>query len=180
MVKNVELVLALDENNGDLLGCIQVEVKGNREGGNDGLPNLNEGEKKGEFTCLAVRSNTKNTVTHAKTQAVKVHTAPSQNSSARGRGIGAALVRVAEAHCRSKGCTRMQLGIMCPVVGEEPEYKKWLQKYYLGLGYEHLSTLELAFEKDAQGRVVVDQLHDMYEPLHQPVQCKAILFDKLL
>ena len=45
---------------------------------------------------------------------------------------------------------------------------------------KHRSTLKLAFEKDANGRVVVDQLHEMYEPLHQLVPCKAILFDKLL
>ena len=183
MVENGELMLAMDEstaNANELLGCIQVEVKGTKDsGGNSGLPDLTN-EKVGEFTCFAVRGATQNTVTAPFTQQVTVDEAPSPKTNVRGRGIGATLVRAAEAYVRQQGCTRMQLGILCPAQGPEPEYKQWLQEYYRGLGYEHNSTIYLEFEKDKEGNVVVDQLHDMYEPLRQLVQCKAILFDKKL
>ena len=74
----------------------------------------------------------------------------------------------------------MQLAIMCPAHGPEPAYKEWLQAYYVSLGYDHTTTLYLDFETDEKGNVIVDQLHAMYEPLHQLVQCKAIMFDKHL
>lgn len=179
MVENGELMLAMDESTNALLGCIQVEVKGTKDSGNSGLPDLTD-EKVGEFTCFTVRGATRYTVTAPFTQKVTVDKAPSPKSNFRGRGIGASLVRAAEAYARQQGCIRMQLGIMCPAQGPEPEYKQWLQQYYMGLGYEHHSTIYLEFEKDKEGNVVVDQLHDMYEPLRQLVQCKAILFDKKL
>ena len=180
MVENGELMLAMDEATNELLGCIQVEVKGTKDSsGNSGLPDLTD-EKVGEFTCFAVRGANNYTVTAPFTQRVAVDKTPSPKSNVRGRGIGASLVRAAEAFARQQGCTRMQLGIMCPAQGPEPEYKQWLQQYYMGLGYELHSTIYLEFEKDDAGNVVVDQLHDMYEPLRQFVQCKAILFDKKL
>jgi SAM-dependent methyltransferase len=181
MVENGELMLAMDEaSTNGLLGCIQVEVKGAKESSrNSGLPDLTD-EKVGEFTCFAVRGATSYTVTSPSTQRVTVDEVPSPKPNVRGRGIGASLVRAAEAFARQQGCTRMQLGIMCPAQGPEPEYKQWLQQYYMGLGYELHSTVYLEFEKDEEGNVVVDQLHDMYEPLRQLVQCKAILFDKKL
>jgi SAM-dependent methyltransferase len=180
MVKNGELMLAMDESStNELLGCIQVEVKGTKNSGNSGLPDLTN-EKVGEFTCFAVRGATHYTVTAPFTQKVVVDKAPSPKPNVGGRGIGVALVRAAEAYARQQGCTRMQLGIMCPAQGPEPEYKQWLQQYYMGLGYEHHSTIYLEFEKDQEGNVMVDQLHDMYEPLRQLVQCRAILFDKKL
>ena len=73
----------------------------------------------------------------------------------------------------------MQIAILCPA-DHEPEYKKWLQSYYLGLGYEHKASPRLRFQKDERGVVVKDELHEMYDPLHQLVQCKAIVMDKML
>lgn len=182
MVEHEQLVLAEDEDTGELMGCIQVKIKKNS--GSSGLPGFgqeeNEDAKVGEFTCLAVKSDTITTVSNANTQAVVVQSSRSSEANRCGRGIGAALVRAAEAHCRQEGCGRMQLGIMCPAEGPEPEYKQWLQTYYQSLGYTYQSTLTLDFETDDEGNVLVDQLHDMYEPLHQLVQCNAILYDKVL
>lgn len=62
----------------------------------------------------------------------------------------------------------------------EPEYKQWLQTYYLGLGYQHKASPHLRFQRGEQGKVVVDELNDMYAPLHQLVPCKVITFDKML
>ena len=191
-----------------LLGCIQVEVKG--RGVNQGLPvkstiesevghggNSSSGNSSdsdgdssersggsgvGEFACLAVRA-------HARHRS--------------GRGVGAMLVRAAEAHCRSEGCgasactqTRpyllpccpdifllffafpllrhsdlMQMGILS-LAEDEPEYKKWLARWYLRLGYEHRETLTLRFEPD--------EVSEMYSYLKQRVPCKYVLFDKRL
>ena len=214
MVQDGELLLAFDEDNDDLVGCIQVKIKyptendttnddGSSSGGG-GLPtfgddddnNDNDQQKRdnnaivGEFTCLAVSSNIHARVHNANTQNVTIErmertdtdttTSSSSRTDRRGGGIGAALVRAAEAHARNYGAVRMTLGIMCPAE-YEPPYKVWLQDYYRKLGYEYQSTIVLDFEKDpTTGKVIVDQLHDMYEPLHQLVQCKAILFDKRL
>jgi len=180
MVRHEELMIAQDEDTGELVGCIQVEMKDSDDVG--GLPDFgNDGTGKiGEFTCLAVRSNISTTVSDVNTQQVRVQAVPAAaQTSKRGNGIGAALVRAAEAHCRQHGCSRMQLGILCPVESE-PAYKQWLKEYYLSLGYTYHSTLFLDFEKDAFGNVVVDQLHEMYEVLHQLVPCKAILYYKQL
>jgi len=54
----------------------------------------------------------------------------------------------------------------------------WLQGYSQSLAYDYHSSVVLDFETDATGNVIVDQMHEMYEPLHQLMQCKAILFDK--
>jgi len=202
MVHQHQLMVALCKDTHELLGCVQVLIKdptttettetNSKQGG---LPNLTIDGKIGEFTCLAVKSNTRATIKHANTQNVTVEISASETNTSkppqtnRSRGIGAELVRAAESHARHKGCTRMQLGVICPSTAKdsieaEPEYKVWLQHYYRSLGYEHRSTVELDFElqTDVQGEnvVVKDQLHDMYDVLHQLVPCKAILFDKQL
>ena len=133
-----------------LLGCVQVEVKG--EGVNHGLPTSGK-DKVGEFSCLAVREF------------------DGHRGAPTPRGIGSALVRAAEAYCRSRGCGVMQMGILCPAA-DEPPYKQWLQRWYLRLGYEHRNTLMLRFEPD--------EINEMYSCLKQLVPCKYILFDKRL
>jgi len=182
MVEDGELMVAEDEKTGELVGCVQVNVK-REEAGAGGLPNFGNGEdveRVGEFTCLAVRSDAVCTVEHVHTPRVAVRIAPAPvGTGRRGRGIGAALVRAAEAHCRRRGCARMQLAILTPAEAE-PAYKTWLRTYYRGLGYTHRSTLALGFEVDGEGKVVVDEVHEMYEVLHQLVPCKAVLFDKRL
>jgi len=191
MVKNDELFLAEDESSGELMGCIQVLIRSQKQAStsSDGLPNtINESEdekdanaKVGEFTCLAVASNVKTKVINENTPKVVVQRDKDDSEkSFRRRGIGAALVRAAEAHARDQGAQTMKLAIMCPAEGPEPEYKIWLQNYYKALGYDHYSTIYLDFEKDSEGNVVVDQLHAMDEPLHQLVQCKAIMFQKAI
>ena len=186
---------------GDFVGCIQVMVKGaggageppegqppggqpqqqpqpqqqgkgkgEGEGGcrrgddgevpqNTGLPSAHAGPV-GEFTCLAVAA------------------------SCGGHGLGEALVRAAEAHARRAGCERMVLGVMCPAVApeHEPEYKVWLQRYYLRLGYDRLPHMELAFKPPrGEGQHNErDELNEMYSCLRQLVPCKAILMDKAL
>ena len=165
MIKKGEILAAMD---GDaLVGCIQVLVKGDKENKEDqedevqnaGLP-ANHSGPVGEFTCLAVAD------------------------SFVGRGLGESLVRAAEASARRAGCETMLLGVMCPNVSPElePEYKKWLQNWYLKLGYDHSSTIELEFAPpmNADEHNEVDQLNDMYACLRQLVPCKAILMDKTL
>ena len=71
------------------------------------------------------------------------------------------------------------IAILCPA-DHEPEYKQWLQSYYLGLGYEHKASPHLRFQQDEHGQVVQDELHKMYAMLRQLVQCKAIIMDKML
>ncbi|KAL3921985.1 MAG: hypothetical protein SGARI_006557, partial [Bacillariaceae sp.] len=173
MVENGELLLALDPNNGELMGCVQVKFGG-------GLPSDGSNDVTAEFTCLAVASDIAAAVNNANTQQGTIDRTVQEGTSKRGRGIGAALVRKAEALARDQGATKMLLGIMCPAHGEKPPYTAWLEGYYQGLGYDYKSTVLLDFEKDDQGNVVVDQLHDMYEPLHQLVQCNAILYEKTL
>ena len=190
MVRKGELLVAEDEGTGELLGCVQVLIKepssersSSEDGAGGGLPDDGEEEdgRIGEFTCLAVSSSYRTTVVRENTQQVSVErTRDEAKPSFRGRGIGAALVRSAEARARELGAGAMRLAIMCPAEGPEPEYKRWLRGYYLTLGYRHKSTIVLDFETDADGTVVVDQLHAMYEPLHQLVRCKAILFEKAL
>lgn len=183
MVADKQLLLCFNEVE-DLIGCVQVKLKQEDAGG---LPSFGNGKEDsttkaevvGEFTCLAVTSDIQAKVRNANTPQVSIERSKRRgDESRRGMGVGAALVRAAEAHARSHGATRMTLGIMCPAKGPEPAYKTWLQNYYRKLGYDHKETITLAFETDDDGNVVVDQLHDMYEPLHQLVQCKAILFDK--
>lgn len=141
-----------DGKAGGLLGCIQVEVKG--EGVNAGLPTDSDSDEGlGEFSCLAVKAF----------DGIDGPPTP--------RGVGATLVRAAETHCRSLGCSVLQMGILCPAA-EEPMYKQWLQRWYLAQGYEHRETLSLRFEPD--------EVHEMYECLRQKVPCKYILFDKRL
>ena len=158
MVQRGEIIMALDEDSNELLGCLQVQIK-TKESVNPnsrGLPAEDHEECLAEFTCFAVRSD-----------------------GQRGRGIGAALIRAAENHGRVHDCPRMQIAILCPA-DHEPEYKQWLQSYYLRLGYEHKACPRLRFQKDERGVVIEDQLHEMYDPLHQLVQCKAIIMDKML
>ena len=126
-----------------LLGVVQVEVKG--EGVNAGLPATDAGARLAEFSCLAVRAF------------------DGTDGPPTPRGVGAALVRAAEAYGRSRGCSVMQMGILCPAA-EEPPYKQWLQRWYLRLGYEHRETLPLRFEPD--------EVHEMYACLRQKVPCK--------
>ena len=66
------------------------------------------------------------------------------------------------------------LGRSCQPTTEPPsqQYKQWLQRWYLHLGYEHRETLMLRFEPD--------EVHEMYACLRQLVPCKYILFDKRL
>jgi len=153
------------------------------ETGAGGLPNFSnreDAECVGEFMCLAVRSDAVCTVEHVHTPGVAVRIVPApMETSRRGRGIGTALGSAAEAHCRRRGCTRMQLVILTPAEAE-PTYKTWLQTNYRGLGYTHRSTLALGFEVDGEGRVVVDEVHEIYKVLQQLVPCKAILFNKRL
>jgi len=180
MVENEELLMALDPETKELLGCIQVKF-----GGSLPLDSRDDDKNKqkdvvAEFTCLAVASDVAAVVTNANTQEVAIDRTVKAGSSKRGRGIGPALVRKAEAMARDKGATKMLLAIMCPAHGEKPPYKAWLEGYYKSLGYEYQSTMLLDFATDDNGKVVVDQLHEMYEPLHQLVQCNAILFDKQL
>ena len=158
MVERGEILIALDESTGEILGCLQVQVK-TKESSNPNSQGyaLDEDEERlAEFTCFAVRSDGK-----------------------RGRGVGAALVRASESYARSRDCPRMQIAILCPAE-YEPEYKQWLQTYYLGLGYEHKTTQYLRFQKDEQGNVVEDELHELYDPLHQLVAFKAIIMEKML
>ena len=116
-----------------ICGCVQVEVKG--EGINAGLPTATgDAMLVGEFSCLAVRSF------------------DGHSGAPTPRGVGAKLVRAAEAHCRSRGCGIMQMGILCPAA-EEPAYKRWLCEWYLRLGYEHRETLMLRFEPDEVNEV---------------------------
>lgn len=195
---NKQLILALDENTGDLLGTIQIKIKdhdktkSSKEKGTKGLPNLSGVEKVAEFTCLAVKSGKTYLVENIKTLAVKVTEIESNASNEKSknvepssqcrRGVGAALVRYAEAYAHSCGCTKMQLAIMCPDVApqEEPKLKQKLQKYYLKLGYEHHSSIGLQFELDDEGNVVKDEMNDMYKSLNQLVKCKAIVMQKSL
>ena len=145
-----------------LAGVVQVEIKG--EGVNAGLPTATAGGEDesgggggggvGEFSCLAVRAF------------------DGTDGPPTLRGVGAALVRAAEAHCRARGCAVLQMGILCPAAAPEPAYKQWLQRWYLRLGYEHRETLTLRFEPD--------EVHEMYACLRQKVPCKYILFDKRL
>jgi len=183
MVRDRELMVAEDELTGELVGCVQVSIK-REDRGTGGLPNFGDGEagKYGEFTCLAVRSEVTATVKNANTRNVTVVKSPAPSGTGRrGRGIGAALVRAAEAYCRRRGCSRMQLAILTPAKVEvEPEFKQWLRTYYQGLGYTHRSTIDLGFEMDEEGMIIGDEVHEMYEVLHQLVQCKAVLFDKRL
>ena len=65
----------------------------------------------------------------------------------------------------------MQMGILS-LAEDEPEYKKWLARWYLRLGYEHRETLTLRFEPD--------EVSEMYSYLKQRVPCKYVLFDKRL
>jgi len=160
MVERGEILMALDDNSHELVGCLQVQVK-TKDSSNPnsrGLPVDDDEVNLAEFTCFAVSSR----------------------NSTRGRGIGAALVRAAEHHGRTQHCLRMQIAILCPA-DHEPDYKQWLQSYYLGFGYEHKTTQFLQFQRDEEtGAVVVDELHEMYDPLHQLVPCKAIIMDKML
>ena len=117
------------------------------------LPLRSGKDKVGEFSCLAVREF------------------DGHRGAPTPRGIGSALVRAAEAYCRSRGCGVMQMGILCPAA-DEPPYKQWLQRWYLRLGYEHRNTLMLRFEPD--------EINEMYSCLKQLVPCKYILFDKRL
>ena len=185
MIRQGEIFAAIEE--GVVVGCIQVLVKGvakhedvsvdmtenekedqneahNEDDNGDvqqnaGLPATHSGPV-GEFTCLAV------------------------HASFVGQGMGEALVRAAEAHARRVGCETMLLGVMCPNVpaSSEPKYKQWLQNWYLKLGYDHSTTIELGFAPPrATGEHnEIDQLNDMYACLRQLVPCKAILMDKAL
>jgi hypothetical protein len=74
----------------------------------------------------------------------------------------------------------MQIAILCPAE-YEPEYKQWLQTYYLKLGYEHKRVQYLGFSQEEEtGKVTYDELNELYDPLHQLVACKAIIMDKIL
>lgn len=159
MVDRGEIIVALDENTGELVGCLQVQIKTKEsvDPKSQGLPLDEREERLAEFTCFAVRSV----------------------GQRRRRGVGAALVRAAEDHARNHQCPRMQIAILCPA-DHEPAYKQWLQSYYLGLGYEYKGTTYLRFQQDDQGMVTEDELHEMYDPLHQLVPCKAIVMDKML
>jgi hypothetical protein len=65
----------------------------------------------------------------------------------------------------------MRCGILCPAA-HEPEYKVWLQDWYLRLGYERAGRLQLQFEPD--------ELTALYSVLKQLVPCQYILFEKEL
>ena len=106
--------------------------------------------------------------------AVKAHDESCGDVGGSGKGVGKLLVQAAEAHCRAHGCTLMQLGILCPDVNveDEPEYKQWLQRWYLQLGYEHRETIKLQFRPD--------EVSEMYSYLAQLNPCKYILFDKAI
>ena len=116
------------------------------EGVNAGLPTADADARLAEFSCLAVRAF------------------DGTDGPPTPRGVGAALVRAAEAYGRSRGCSVMQMGILCPAA-DEPPYKQWLQRWYLRLGYEHRETLALRFEPD--------EVHEMYDCLRQKVPCKT-------
>lgn len=159
MIQRGELFVARHDETGEILGVIQTEVKGT--GVHAGLPvegSMAEARKVGEFSMLAVKSHGKSC----------------EDVGGSGRGVGKLLVQAAEAHCRSHGCTLMQLGILCPddEPDAEPEYKKWLQRWYLKLGYEHRETITLRFRPD--------EVKEMYSYLGQLNPCKYILFDKAL
>ena len=184
MVKRNEIIVAVDDTtsggsdadgtdaaDSNILGCLQVVLKtsGNSEKKSDqakqqdGWPVDDElvNDKIADFSCFAVKRF---------------------NDTVRRSGIGAALLYKAEAYARSMGCKKMQLAILCPASDPEPEYKVWLQNYYSSKhDYQHQKTLYLRLDKDQEtGEVIYDELHDMHEPLHQLVPCKAIIMDKVL
>eukprot|EP00746_Dinoflagellata_sp_MGD_P167554 gnl/MRDRNA2_/MRDRNA2_98274_c0_seq1.p1 gnl/MRDRNA2_/MRDRNA2_98274_c0~~gnl/MRDRNA2_/MRDRNA2_98274_c0_seq1.p1 ORF type:complete len:573 (+),score=103.59 gnl/MRDRNA2_/MRDRNA2_98274_c0_seq1:113-1831(+) len=171
MIGAGEILAAFDEDSGALVGCVQVLIKDPDEeekpkdpNANAGLPKVAEG-KVGEFTCLAVAP-------------------PMDGVGAQRKGLGTALVRAAEAHCRKAGCRRMLISVLCPNVSpaQEPTYKQWLQRWYKQQGYDLHSYYILRFKPPRAGCEFneEDELNEMYACLRQIVHCKAILMHKMI
>lgn len=191
MALDGELIFALDGENEDiLLGTIQIHIK---EESKKGLPNLQDNNRVAEFNSFCVKSDKKCQVENVNTLQVRVKVQhindgniqprSSKSSSARGKGIGTALIRYAEDYSRSQGCSKMQIAILVPDLpfDQQPSYKQWLYEYYVKLEYVYHSTMDMEFVIDEEtNQVVKDELNEMYKSLRLKMKCKVILFGKNL
>ena len=188
MVQRNEILVAYDDNDNDTdidmnepVGCLQVVIKTKDNNDTDQPPHdsqNDEEEQKKQHDGWPVDEETTNKIADFSCFAV---TRNIYKDGKIRKGIGTALLYKAEAYARSIGCTKMQLAILCPAADPEPRYKVWLQSYYRKHEYRYQKTIYLKYEiDDTTGKVIYDELHEMHEPLHQLVPCKAIIMDKVL
>jgi GNAT superfamily N-acetyltransferase len=82
-----------------------------------------------------------------------------------GKGIGGALVQVAEKHARSNGAKQLKLEILRPYPVNTC-FKQWLAKWYEKLGYRFVKTIDfLDLEPHRQEkleRMITSSVFDVY------------------